>query len=132
MKNPILLITAILVLTFTSCVKDNALTEAARPEENSTTYEFEIPAQSGASDRTLTLHYFYLSNAQITGGYEYALTVRRQSDNQIVWESGGWFTGKYLFFEKFRHRGRLQGISDPFTSLPRQRGNNSLEINTLI
>lgn len=97
MKKPILSIAAIFALTFTSCVKDSALTEAARPEENSAEnsviYEFEIPAQTGTSDRTLTLHYFYLSNAQITGGYYYQLNVYRQSNNQLVWQSGGWFTG---------------------------------------
>jgi hypothetical protein len=93
MKNSILLIAAIFTAVFTSCVKDNALTPSASTEGDSITYEFEIPAQTNASDRTLATHYFYLTNAQITGGYTYDLEVRRQSDNQIVWESGGWFTG---------------------------------------
>lgn len=93
MKNPILLFATILIMTLTSCVKDSPFPEASRQEDGSVTYEFDVPAQTGVSDRTLTLHYFYLTNAQITGGYIYQLNVRRQSDNQLVRQSGGWFAG---------------------------------------
>lgn len=93
MKNLMFLFAVTVVMTFTSCAKDNSLAEASSQQDGSVTYELDIPAQTSVSDRTLTSHFFYLSNAVINGGYVYQLTVRKQSDNSVVWTSGGWFTG---------------------------------------
>lgn len=90
MNNLKIFLLLLVTLCVFSCAKEPPQTEDS-VLQNAQTIEFVIP--EGADDRANVLHYFYLSNPNIIGGYYYQLTVRKQNSSQIVWQSGGWFTG---------------------------------------
>lgn len=87
------LLLTITLISFMSCAKESQPTDLAAEEQvqgEATTYEFDLPP-SAVEDRVPATHGLIISSITLPpGGFTYSFVVRRQSDNAIVWQAGGW------------------------------------------